>query len=355
MVEQQVKSDAFRIEYQPNISEKILLDDVVSYLGEYRFGLQKYSYDLTFKEGKLRDLHRNEPMTDLAQRAIDRKFRESRLSLREQTEKEGFLNLDQQLSSAQDGNTVVWASPPGPKEEGFGDYGFIFIGKVKEKNSAEKQLKMTAIRVEKPTLSQFNQAWRLLTGETTDRKTPEEFLRNPQIIREDLQEGYIDALLGMSFNFQPKKEEQGEFMKIIREMDPLLKDFVYLVRSGSSQEKIKALNVLENYALKLKQDDETKNIIYVRPRDDLRIKDIVGEFGHKPPAAAGSCGSTTRNEFTSSNILTRGSLLNSLSENQEWFTCPKCSYKADGPIGNTCPGCGLTKEEYVQETGDVCD
>lgn len=44
------------------------------------------------------------------------------------------------------------------------------------------------------------------------------------------------------------------------------------------------------------------------------------------------------------------------NNSQEWFTCPKCSYKADGPIGNTCPGCNLTKEEYAAEEGAVvCD
>ena len=47
---------------------------------------------------------------------------------------------------------------------------------------------------------------------------------------------------------------------------------------------------------------------------------------------------------------------NMLDLNQEWFTCPKCSYKADGPIGNTCPGCNLTKEDYASEEGViVCD
>lgn len=41
---------------------------------------------------------------------------------------------------------------------------------------------------------------------------------------------------------------------------------------------------------------------------------------------------------------------------QEWFSCPKCSYKADGPVGNTCPGCNLTKEEFAAEEGVVvCD
>jgi len=41
---------------------------------------------------------------------------------------------------------------------------------------------------------------------------------------------------------------------------------------------------------------------------------------------------------------------------EEWFTCPKCGYKADGPVGNSCPGCGITKEQYAAETGeDTCE
>jgi hypothetical protein len=45
----------------------------------------------------------------------------------------------------------------------------------------------------------------------------------------------------------------------------------------------------------------------------------------------------------------------SLDQN-EWFVCPKCKFKADGPIGNKCPGCNLTKEDYAEESGDpVCD
>jgi hypothetical protein len=37
-----------------------------------------------------------------------------------------------------------------------------------------------------------------------------------------------------------------------------------------------------------------------------------------------------------------------------WFTCPKCSYEANGPIGNECPGCGLTKEKYAETAEVVC-
>lgn len=41
---------------------------------------------------------------------------------------------------------------------------------------------------------------------------------------------------------------------------------------------------------------------------------------------------------------------------REWFTCPKCPYKADGPIGNMCPGCGITKEQFAKDSGEpICD
>lgn len=44
---------------------------------------------------------------------------------------------------------------------------------------------------------------------------------------------------------------------------------------------------------------------------------------------------------------------------REWFNCPKCQYRADGPIGNICPGCFTTKEQFVSEAKEsgqeVCD
>ncbi|HVA96810.1 MAG TPA: hypothetical protein VND99_04095 [Candidatus Acidoferrales bacterium] len=38
----------------------------------------------------------------------------------------------------------------------------------------------------------------------------------------------------------------------------------------------------------------------------------------------------------------------------DWFTCPKCHYKADGPIGDTCPKCKITKQEYAESGGKAC-
>lgn len=41
---------------------------------------------------------------------------------------------------------------------------------------------------------------------------------------------------------------------------------------------------------------------------------------------------------------------------QEWFNCPKCGYQADGPVGDSCPNCRITKEQFSVESGqEVCD
>lgn len=348
--------DAFRIEYKTNIPENVLIDDVVSYLGEYRFNLQKYSYNLLFKDGKLMDPHRKESMENLTQRSIERKTSEWKSTSRERAEKEGIINLDRQLVAAKEGDTVVWASPPGKKEDGYGDYGFIFIGNVRVDKSLDKSVDITAIRVENPTIEQFNKAIYLLTGEKVEYARPEEFLANSRVIKEELKEGYVDALLGMSFSFKPNPQEQEKFKQIIHRMHPLIADFVHL----PNNEKRKALNVLENYSLKLLKEQnysKRENIIYIKtPETNLRIRDMIGDFGHEPPKVAGSCGSTgNKDKFTSSNIFSKGSFLNSSFGEQEWFHCPKCDYQADGPIGDTCPGCKLTKAEYARQTGVSCD
>lgn len=45
-----------------------------------------------------------------------------------------------------------------------------------------------------------------------------------------------------------------------------------------------------------------------------------------------------------------------LNPDKEWFNCPKCKYQAHGPVGDQCPGCNLTKEQYAAEEGAVmCD
>ena len=348
-----IGSDAFRIEYRNDIPEQVVYDDVVSYLGEYRFSLPKYSYNLKFKYGELRDPNRNDSMEELSQRAIDFKRKEGRSFVREQAELMGFQSLNEQLRYAKTGSTIIWASPPGPKEDGYGDYGFVYFGKVEDYNPEEKNIKMTAMRVENPSIGQFNKLVRIFGNEKAEYKAAEEFLTNPYVFSEDVKEGYVEAILGRVFSFKPNEKEQEKFRQIIKKLFPLILDFIQSSRS------LRGLYSLENYALALKKDYETHEREGIIELADFRvskvIRDIIGDYGHEPPKVAGSCGSTSNDKVKSSNVFNALSSLNSLSES-EWFTCPKCKFKADGPIGNKCPGCNLTKEDYAEETGEmVCD
>lgn len=338
--------DAFRIEYGNGIPEQVIFDDVVSYLGEYRFSLPKYSYTLKFSDGKLRDPHRNDSMEELSQRAIDRKVKEGKSFVREKAELRGFQSLNDELQCAKIGSTIIWASPPGPKEDGYGDYGFVYFGKVETNNLEEKNIKMTAMRVERPNAEQFNRALRMLGGKK-EHATAEEFLANPNILAEDLKEGYVDAILKTVFNFKPNEEEQEKFNRIIKRMFPLIWEL-----AKNSYRTKQDLYALENCALKLKRDHD-----FFDRKAPSRLEDLASVYRDEPPKVAGSCGSTgSSNGIKSSNIFNSLSSLNSLlSENAEWFICPECNYKADGPVGNKCPGCGITKEEFAKSGQEICE
>lgn len=349
----ELKSD-FRVgEYKENTSDQALIKDVVSYLGEYRFSLPKFDYQLKYSAGNLKDPDRGDTMRTITQRAIEKKDSEGISSVREHAEKAGFMSLDDQLMSAKDKDTIVWASPPGLKSEGYGEYGFVFIGRVNAQNPSEKIIRMTAIRVEQPTIERFNKAVHLLTGEKTDYKTAEEFLSHPKVLNEPLEEGYVDSVLGMSFSFKPNKEEQEKFALIIRQMFPLILEFIHSAKDPwkPKSEKLKELYALENYALKLKADygrtEEKRENFLTNFHEKPRLLDIREKYGNKPPEVAGSCPATNNNKNSSSNIFSKGSFLNNLLEDDMNYEfekdgpCVKCSADVKcGPCG-LCRACDL--------------
>jgi len=45
---------------------------------------------------------------------------------------------------------------------------------------------------------------------------------------------------------------------------------------------------------------------------------------------------------------------NSRKGEVEGFTCPRCFARATGPVGDTCPSCGITKQEFAEAGNAVC-
>lgn len=349
-----VSSAGFSVEYESRVFDQELRDDVVSYLGEYRFKLQKYDYELVFsptsEEGwRLRDPHRLEAMGVKAERSIEERRLRSESTYRETAEAAGIELLEKQLETAQEGDSIVWASPPGSKEEGYGDYGFFYIGRVRRSVEAKKEVAMTAIRVDNPTLAQFNQAFQELSGVASNFSKAENFIGKP-VVTGFLAKDVVDDVLLRNFDFGEDPKEQARFAAVMQRIKPRIDQFIKYVRFGTTEEKKRAFHALENFALQAKKDLENGVEIIFEPRAKFQL--FIDKYGFEPPKVAGSC------PIKSPNLLGQYQALNKVlgQDKQEWFTCPKCSYKADGPVGNSCPGCGLTKEAYIEETGaEACD
>jgi rubrerythrin len=340
------KAIAFRQEfYEPPTVSQQIIDDVTSYLGEYRFAVPDFDYRLGMEKGRIVDPNTGELMTSKAAKAIELRRKSGLRTSREEAELEGLIKIEKQLRENPFG-TVIWFSPPGASDEGYGKYGFGYVGKRKR-----NVLEMTAIRLEGPSTGDFNRATKALWRKK-EYQSPEDFLRSPRVVNIDAAK--VKEFIHGAFEIG---EASGNdvFRRALNKMRGVISDFA---RIEDNEERRRALYVLENLAIELKAEyEQGQKVVYITDyrNYDLRAFMANEDYVTKPPVMAGSCGSTGKVE--SNDIFKSIGLFgNSLSiSNQEWFTCPKCHYKADGPVGDTCPGCGLTKEEYVEESGaDAC-
>lgn len=351
---------AFNPEYTPDRFDAELQDEIISYLGEYRFQLKKFDYDLVYgtrEDGAhIRDPHRKEAMLTKASRSIAERKKHGLPTHREEAEKAGLERLDQLLSTTSVGDTILWGSPPGPKEEGYGGYGFIYAGEVVSASHTGKQIKMMAFRVEHPTISQYNSVFTFLTRTPYSFSNVDEFLAYPVVKSFGIEKQFVERVLaGM---FVMRKDSQDIFRWAMQILDPLIGEFIAMRNYSSREEKLKALHTLENYSLELKNRYDgasQEQFLYLDKILPVPLNLLSKAYGYEPPRVVGSCGDTKK--AMSNNVLENNyEKMMKMIFGEEWFTCPSCGHKADGPVGNRCPGCGITKEDYAKESGaELCD
>lgn len=350
---------AFSLEYLPNIADQELRDDIFSYLGEYRLNVQKYSYQLRFSTGqdglRLRDVYGGEALRSKALRTIEKRELLGEPTTREQAELWGIASLEDQLRFAQTGDTIIWASPPGPKEEGYGNYGFIYVGNVL-RNGQTVHLSMTAIRVEKPTIAEFNQAFTALSGIQTDFNSAEDFLQTPRVVGRESDPNMIEKILRRYFFFE-KNNTENVFQKVISKLRPMIDELISLVKSPSTslrvtEEKLRAFYALENYTLELKrcyQYDWPANISHVDDYRYYQLYDIMRIHGHEPTQVSGSCGpsgKTRSNGLLNRNFeLLRRAIFDLEDDDfgSRQFDCPDCKETNVRPYNqllSACQHCG---------------
>ena len=346
------KALAFRLEFYEQAGKAQIKDDIVSFLGEYRFEVPDFEYAMSFSGGKLADPNTKDSMVSKAQKAIELRKTQNLNTDREQAEFEGLVSLENQLLENPTG-TAIWFSPPGAKKDGYGDYGFAYTGK-KEGD----KVRMSAIRLESPSMTDFNLIARTVWDQEGEMSA-EDFLKTPKVL--DIPEDKAREFIYGVFEIKPK-EAKAVFQKALDKMDSLIDECSVVLRYGTEDEKKTAMAVLQNVAIEIRQrlsvkDDE--KVIFLSDFKTLKLNEAmhISRYASPPPAVAGSCGMTGKIE--SSNFL--GKLLGSSENNlfskseRKWFTCPDCKYEANGPVGNQCPSCGLTKEKYVEKGGEKCE
>lgn len=337
---ERVGSDAFNLEYKKETPKESLYDHIVSYIGEYRLRLQKYNYSLEYSASGFVDPNTGESMLQIAESSIRDKRGRGLPIHREEAELKALGILKNVMPFTRKGDTIFWASPPGPKNEGYGTYGFLFVGKI----SGNQQVNMTAIRVDDPTLEQYSTAMTIFTGAPTSQYSADSVLRDPRILQEDMELSIVDKVLEYVFAYKVDEKEKAKFKRILGKLNPVIEDLIDFVKQGTNEEKLQAFYALENYALQLKAEEELGIVPNYRVSESIeptRLVDIIDTHGYEPPKVAGSCGSTDSSNSLFGSSLKK--LLKELGIEVKDCECP------DGNPDNHyhCPDCG---KKYEDET-----
>lgn len=315
-----VSSNGFSVEYDPRVTDVELRDDIISYLAEYRFAVEKFDYSLEYSNKALRDSRRGEPMSVKATRSVRERMMRGESIERETAEAMGLNFLDRQLEIAQIGDSIIWASPPGAKEDGYGDYGFFYVGQIIRSTESKKEIQMAALRVEKPTMRGYSEAFKTLTDIEYEAKTPEDYLKFPVVIQKELSDEFIITTLGKNFPFKSNPKQRELFEQAKDRLSPKIDEFISNWHFSSNEEKKKMFHALENYSLQVKKELEEDNVTVFEVEGNF--DNFVKSFGYEPPKVAGSC------PIKSNGLISLSSnLINSILEGGEGFICPKCEKK----------------------------
>lgn len=350
-------SNSFRVDYRPEVTRQEISNEIKSYIFEFRLRAQKFNYDLSLsiQDGawRLGDPDRSEPMTTKAYRTIlDRKQR-AEPTHREEAEFTGLTFLEQQLGEAQIGDSIIWFSPSGPREQGYSqEYGFGFTGNVVAQDKDKKAIRMTANRLERPTLEQYNEAFRLLVGQGFHGQTANDFLRSPIVMKGGLSDEYIDLVFAKTFGFtfNPVEAELNEQIYRTR-LKHLADEFIANYNQMSNSERIRSIHAMENIAAQAKRMSSSGEFLVF---ENMNLGIARAAYGYEPEKVEGSCPVVSNNPLSGGEVISN--LIFRLPEDKygarEVFceTCHTYSIRPKDQLLERCQNCSDTKS-FACDTG----
>ena len=344
---------------------KYTIRQLETHLGE-RFNVVLSTTRYEIREGQIFGENTNEPFMQMLQRGRDyRRGRNNSIDFaREDAEVLGFEKITELVDkNAKIGTAKLSISQKGDVENGSTyHHNFYDIFTLKEDDkgryiearrySCALTLEETAKRLKKAGLIEDN-----------FEETAEHFLANPVDVpldkfatADDLHKYLHEEHVYVTEKEFDEVKRMTAFLAVsylnsllqepIDENDQLLRINAYLNGSDIALDIVRRKNrQTPNQAFVFQQTFNTREKIYALGMQPVRV--VATGCGASGGFSVHGINQTINSPFSVSEFASKG--------NQEWFICPKCTYKADGPVGNSCPGCGLTKEQFAKDGGEACD
>lgn len=310
-------------------------NNILRYLGEYRLAVKfdEFFYRVGLSPTGERFLAASveEPVSQRFRKAISQKEKEGKSSRREAAECLGFEKIEKAFLKGSD-FLFLWISPPGKKEDGYGDYSFTFVGEVKD-----NKIRVVPYR-NRLSPSQHREVASIFSKDSEKLKTDIDFLANPVFIqkKEELTNAE-DLLLRIG---EKERIDISWRLRLEAKVRSLVDMFIEGVKNNAQDWELdKIKTAIENFTI----DKKTEIIKGEFTSYDFDAIDLIDTYGsYAPPKVSGSCGSS------STTLMDFQSKFNPGSDKygERSFECPACgktNIRPKDELIKNCQHCGSSK------------
>jgi len=332
-----------------------------------------YMSELTLSidnDSKIREsTHAHEPWENVIERGkIYREKKGSKETEREQAEIDGFREVQTALAdeAAPIGSMRIVISRPGLQGGPYPDNYIDIYEKAQDKATGKIYIKYTRF------ISPLNDEQ---TEAAVKKRKPDYFagevgprdawyLKNPLEV-EAGHYGGAQSCFEDIFERDEKAMQEAAFQKLWQSQyfPPALHYLDALMEDEFKPKTVaKAWNTVlltpDKAELREQAEKMSRSILsdalYLDRKNQTLMGAMVNKFGaEKPKDVVAGCGSSSGTAIKE-NSVARFDPLSDKGKSEDHFNCPRCKKTADGPVGDTCPNCGITKEEFIEEGGEAC-
>lgn len=307
-----------------------LRENVSKFLLEFAAGVKKTS--ITYRlhnDGRLYYPGFAEPIAN----SLERAFLATPNNSREQAEFLGWLKIEEAFANG--AQHVLQLSPPSPENPEHGNYGFLFWFE-RDGGSVVNHI----LRYNEQKNGNLQASWQVAAALglplPTSPISEKDYLLSPIVLMGE-RNVLLRKLEHLGFDIDATKGYELE--KAILS-DPMLQILLEKYMNGVvvGEDPL----VLYNYLAQLYN-------LGLDKAEALGLLDRLPQGELPPIFFGGSC----------SVVANAGLPVYSFADwlLKEPFSCPNCGYVSFRPVGDTCPSCGITKEEWLKENeqAEVCE